>query len=93
MDQKVDQMRSQSMSFSNNGMEVQVNLKFIIRCSKCNFNCQISINVPDTVDVKSAFGTIIGTVVQQQDEITHMNHQMQKIAEEHAQQQRSIVVF
>lgn len=29
MDQKVDQMRSQSMSFSNNGMEVQVNLKYI----------------------------------------------------------------
>ena len=43
--------------------------------------------------MKSAFGTIIGTVVQQQDEITHMTHQMQKNAEENAQQQRSIVVF
>lgn len=72
MDQKIEQMRSQSMSFSNNGMEV-------------------SINVPDTVDVKSAFGSVIATVISQQDEIAHMNAQMQKMAEESAKQQRSVV--
>mmetsp|Transcript_30601 Transcript_30601/g.42119 ORF Transcript_30601/g.42119 Transcript_30601/m.42119 type:complete len:1444 (+) Transcript_30601:29-4360(+) len=65
-------MRSQSMSFSNNGMEV-------------------SINVPDTVDVKSAFGSVIDTVISQQDEISNMNVQMQKMAEESAKQQRKVV--
>ena len=43
--------------------------------------------------MKSAFGSVISTVVQQQDEILHMNHQMQKIAEENAKQQRNIVVI
>ena len=81
------------MSFSNNGMEVnQVDVKQETSYSQSNFYFQVSINVPDTVDVKSAFGSVIATVLSQQDEISHMNVQMQKMAEESAKQQRSVVV-
>jgi formylmethanofuran dehydrogenase subunit D len=91
MDQKVEQMRSQSMSFSNNGMEVMV-FEYDLMVLSVNRFSQVSINVPDTVDVKNAFGTVITTVVAQQQEIEHMTYRMVKMAEESTKQQKSIVV-
>lgn len=72
MDQKVLEMRGQTMTFSNDGME-------------------LSLNVPDTGDVKRVFGTMIDTVVDQQGEIVQLNTDLDKTVKENRVARQKIV--
>jgi hypothetical protein len=72
LDSKVSSMRSQTMTFSNDGIE-------------------LSLNVPDTADVKQVFGTMIETVVEQQDEIGSLNNNLETVAHENRVARKRIV--
>ena len=58
-----------------------------------NDGFEVSLNIPDTADVKQAFSSVIDTVVEQEDEITGLNQTIEKMGEEHAAAQKKLVVW
>ena len=56
-----------------------------------NEGLELNFNVPDTEDVKTTFGTVIETVVEQQEELVGLNDTIEVVSAQHAEQQRKIV--
>lgn len=52
---------------------------------------QLSLNVPDTGDVKRVFGTMIDTVVEQHEEIVQLNTDLDKTVKENRAARQKIV--
>ena len=53
----------------------------------------VSLNVPDTNEVKDVFGQVVTTVVQQQKQITTLQTTMKQMAEDHAASQASLIAW
>lgn len=71
---KVERIRTQKMSFTNDGLGV-------------------TLDVPDSSDVRDTFGTIVDTVVAQETEITDLNNTVDRVNQERKANERKILVW
>ena len=53
----------------------------------------VSLNVPDTNEVKEVFSAVVTTVVQQQKQITTLQTTMKQMAEDHAKSQEALIAW
>eukprot|EP01038_Epipyxis_sp_PR26KG_P009421 gene9421-12694_t len=72
LDKKVRKMKTQVMSFSNDGL-------------------QVKLDVPDSTDVKETFGSVINTVVEQEEEIGNLRSNIKKLKEDHAVETKQLI--
>lgn len=58
-----------------------------------NDGSQVSLNVPDTNEVKDVFSSVVTTVVQQQKQITTLQTSMKQMADDHCKSQEALIAW